>query len=297
MSLEWQCSSAIRLLNVTQVAGTNYNWQIPAPTYNQLTQQPAVRLDYQMTQKVRVTGKYSGQRARSMDTPGLIPGFSDVFVPHPFITNYGVTVDYSVTPTTFLEATYGQIKNELAGGNEGGILYDDESNRNKSLANFPILYPQAGVLDQRYYANKIMQETTPPFWDGKSLNLPPTFGWGSHIGASPTQQRFPGFLNINHTQDVAFNMTHVMSRHTISGGAYSPTTATKRRISAPAASRTLPSRGMSISATTPTTLSIAASAMRTQRRESSRSTCSSRSSSKPTWFITSLSSSSRTPGR
>ncbi len=94
--------------NVTQVAGTNYNWQIPAPTYNQLTQQPAVRLDYQMTQKVRVTGKYSGQRARSVDTPGLIPVFSDVFVPHPFITNYGVTVDYSVTPTTFLEATYGQ---------------------------------------------------------------------------------------------------------------------------------------------------------------------------------------------
>ncbi len=75
-------------------------------------------------------------------------------------------------------------------------------------------------MDQRYYANKIMQETKPPFWDGKSLNLPPTFGWGSHIGASPTQQRLPGFLNISHTQDVAVNVHDAMSRHTIKGGAY-----------------------------------------------------------------------------
>ena len=94
----------------------------------------------------------------------------------PGINNYGVTVNYTISPTTFFEATYGQIQNELAGGNEGGILTDAESNRNKSLASFPILYPQAGVVDQRYYGYQIMQETKPPFWDGKSLNLSPTFG-------------------------------------------------------------------------------------------------------------------------
>ena len=69
------------------------------------------------------------QRARRLTTPGLIQGFTDVFNPNPFITNYAVTVNYAITPTTFMEGTYGFIRNELVGGNEGGVLINESANR------------------------------------------------------------------------------------------------------------------------------------------------------------------------
>ena len=62
-------------------------------------------------------------------TPGTIPGFSDVLFPYPFITNYAITANYMVSPTMFLEGTYGFIRNELTGGNENGITVNDSANR------------------------------------------------------------------------------------------------------------------------------------------------------------------------
>ena len=216
------------LPNVAQTSGMSYNYQIDAPTYNQLTQQPAVKIDYQVTSKLRWTGKYSGQRARPVTVPGNIPGFNDAYTPHPYITNLGTTVTYMISPTTFIEGTYGQIQNELAGGNENGILTAPESSRLTSLKDFPLLYPNAGVVDERYYGYKMMQLTKPPFWDGKSLNLPPVFGWGSRVVGSagvcslpnPGCQRYPGWLNINRTRDLAASMTKIMGRHTIKAGYY-----------------------------------------------------------------------------
>ena len=102
--------------NVTQAAGTNYNYEAPAPTTENLTQQPALRVDYQLSPNLRFTGKYSGQRARKLITPGTIAGFNDVQNPYPFITNYGVTVNYTMNSSTFIEGTYGFIRNQLAGG-------------------------------------------------------------------------------------------------------------------------------------------------------------------------------------
>ena len=131
--------------NVTQGPGMNYNWEVPAPSYKQLTQQPAVRIDYQLSQNLRFTGKYSGQRLRPVERPGLIQGFTDVYTPYPYISNYGVTANWVISPTTFLEGTWGMIQNQLADGNEGGVLINEESNRLKSLGAFPMLYPQAGV--------------------------------------------------------------------------------------------------------------------------------------------------------
>ena len=214
------------LPNVTQAAGTNYNYEIPSgslPKVDNLTQQPAIRLDYQMSSKLRVTGKYSGERARKLITPGNIQGFTDVLTPYPYITNYAATVNYTLNPTTFIEGTYGFIRNELAGGNEGGVLVNDSANRLSAasgLANFPELYPNAGVVDQRYYAYQVMQDLNPVFWDGTSINLPPVFAWGGRIGAAPPNQRYPGWLNINRTQDVAASVTKVMGRHSIKAGAY-----------------------------------------------------------------------------
>ncbi len=216
------------LPNVTQTTGMNYNWEGPDPTYDQLTQQPAIRLDYQLSSKLRVTGKYSGQRQRAVVQPGFIGGFSDAYVPYPVITNYAITVNYVLNSTTFIEGTWGMIQNQLAGGNENGILVNEESNRLKSLGAFPMLYKDAGVLDDRYYGYQVMEAEMPPFYADGTLNLPPIFGWGSKIGntcaapggGSPVCQRYPGWLNINRTNDFAASVTKVTGRHTIKAGGY-----------------------------------------------------------------------------
>ncbi len=210
---------------LTQALGTNYNYQQQPVSYSQLTQQPAVRLDYQFTPSIRISGKYSSQIQRPVDQIGGtggngIPGFSDSYVPYPTITNYGATFDWTITPTTVVEVTYGSIKNQLAGGNNGGLDTDPAANRLNTLGAFPELYPNAGQVSSSYYDYQVLQKEKPPFWDGKSINLPPLFGWGSLIGAGPPNLQFPGWLNINHTQDVAGSVTKIVGRHTFKAGAY-----------------------------------------------------------------------------
>src|SRR4029077_6315397 len=116
-------------------------------------------------------------------TPGSLPGFTDVLTPNTAIPNYAVTVNYSLSPKTFLEGTYGFIRNELTGGNEGGILVNDSANRLTSLPGFPLLYRDGGIVPQAGYAYEVMQDVKPAFWDGTKLNLPPIFNWGGRIGA------------------------------------------------------------------------------------------------------------------
>jgi hypothetical protein len=216
------------LPNVAQAPGTNFNYQVTTPSVAQLTQQPAVKIDYQLSPKLRFTGKYSGQRARRLDQPGTLPGFNDIYTPYPFITNYGATVNYVITPTTFIEGNYGFIRNQLSGGNEGGLLTNTSSNSVTSLPGFPLVYPNAGAVNTNYYAYQVLQSVKPVWWDGTNINLPPVFGWGNLIAGSsavcaspnPACQRFPGFLNINRTQDVSVALTKIMGHHTIKAGFY-----------------------------------------------------------------------------
>jgi hypothetical protein len=211
------------LPNIQQVPTTNWNYEIAAPQVENLIQQPAIRLDYQLSSNLRVNWKYSGQRSRPIVTTGLIPGFSDVKSPFPYITNYAATVNYTINSTTFLEGTWGFIRNELTGGNEGGVLVNEEANRLKSLAGFPLLYPNAGrVTNDGYYANEVLDFVNPSWWDSanRMMNLPPIFGWGGRVGAAPPNQRYPGWLNINRTNDVAISLTKVMGRHTMKAGFY-----------------------------------------------------------------------------
>ena len=84
------------------------------------------------------------------------------------------------------------------------------------------------MVDDRYYAMQVLEDSNPLWWDGQQINLPPAFGWGNRImgtagvGAlpGPPNQLFPGFLNINRTQDVAVSMTRVWSAHTFKAGFY-----------------------------------------------------------------------------
>ena len=128
-----------------------------------------------------------------------------------------------INSTTFVEGTWGFIRNELTGGNEGGVLINESSNRLKDLPGFPMLYPDAGkVNNDNYYVLEVMNDVGAPWWDKQNsmINLPPVFGWGSRIGAAPPNQRYPGWLNINRTNDVSVSLTKVMGSHTIKAGFY-----------------------------------------------------------------------------
>jgi hypothetical protein len=208
------------LPNLTQTAPNSYNLEIPRPEDKNLTQQPAVRVDYQFSPALRITGKYSGQRQRERVVQGTMPGFNDILVPYPYISNYGITVNYTFNPTTFIEATYGSIKNELAGGGSGGILTNESADRTKSLPGLPLIYPDAGVVDPRYYQGPALERTGALYYDGTRVNLPPTFSWGNRIGSQPPNQQYPGWLNVNKTQDFAVSLTKVAGRHTFKAGFY-----------------------------------------------------------------------------
>jgi len=218
--------------NHTQVSGQNYNFELGGtgsaalPIVKQLQQQPTLRLDYQASPKLRLSWTYGGDRQRSLTTPGGVqnnglPGYTDSYFPYPFITKYSVNANYMLSPTMFLEGTYGFIRNELTGGNNGGILTADSANRLNGLAAFPLVYPDAGVVPKDSYAYEVLQDVKPAFWDGTKMNLPPTFSWGGgRIGAAPPNQQYPGWLNINRTQDVSISLTKIAGRHALKGGFY-----------------------------------------------------------------------------
>jgi hypothetical protein len=211
------------LPNVQQAVNTNFNYQAAPGKVENLIQQPVVRLDYQISPQLRLNWVYSGQRGRKIITPGQIEGFTDVLTPYPYITHYATNVNYMINSTTFIEGTWGFTRNELAGGNEGGVLINDAANRLKDLAAFPLLYPDAGLVsNENYYALEVLNGVAPPWWDASNnkINLPPVFAWGGRIGAAPPNQRYPGWLNINRTNDVSLNLTKVMGRHTIKAGFY-----------------------------------------------------------------------------
>ena len=45
-----------------------------------------------------------------------------------------------------------------------------------------------------------------------------TFAWGSRVGNAPPNMPFPGYFNINATQDVSISLTKVAGRHTFKTG-------------------------------------------------------------------------------
>ena len=137
------------LPNLTQAPGTNYNYEIDraASVQADLLQQPArpPRLPA-VVEAARHRQVLRPAAARADDARAASPGFTDVLTSRiPFITNYAVTVNYTISPTTFLEGTYGFIQNELTGGNEGGIL-DQRVGRTGSTepAGLPAALPGRG---------------------------------------------------------------------------------------------------------------------------------------------------------
>jgi hypothetical protein len=201
--------------NVPQQPGSAHNLELLRPEDKNLTQQPAIRVDYQFSPGLRVTGKYSAEWQRERVRQGTMPGFNDVLLTNPDISSYGVTVTYAMGRRTFLEATYGRSRNALA----GGIPFNAAANLENTLGALPLLYPLAGASGPESYQTEVLARTNPPFFDGSFVNLPPTFVWGTRVGATPLpSHQYPDRLSTNRTWDAAATVTTIAARHTLKFG-------------------------------------------------------------------------------
>ncbi|HEY7497453.1 MAG TPA: carboxypeptidase-like regulatory domain-containing protein [Vicinamibacterales bacterium] len=226
------------LPNISNVpAGQNYNFELRRPEESVLSWQPAARVDYQPFRQLRASFKYSAWKQRDQVFNGTIPGFNDTRMQNAPVVSWTTSVNYTMTPTMFLEATFGHSQNELAGcaqaqsatgaifcNNAGGTaglqVTPFASLAGANLQALPFLFPDATVLDPNYYAVEALNQVQPAFWDGTRVSKVPTFQWGGRVANAPPTLGFPGWLNINSTHDFAISLTKIQGRHTIKTGFY-----------------------------------------------------------------------------
>lgn len=99
-------------------------------------------------------------------------------------------------------------------------MNDNANPNNVGLGSLPHLFPDAGVLDQGYFAYQALNGVKPPIWDGTRISMVPNLAWGSRITNAPQNIPFPGYLNTNKTWDGAISLTKVLGGHTIKSGFY-----------------------------------------------------------------------------
>lgn len=207
--------------------GVGYNYEARDPQTNIINIQPAFRVDYLPIQSLRTTVKYAGEVQRQQQFPGTIPGYNDTMVPHPVITTFSVTANYTLTPTTFLEGTFGMNQNEVAGCTtlngicRAAIFMNDAANKNLvGLRDLPVIFPEGLAVDPRYHNYKVLDRMKPPFWENGQILLQPNYSWGNRISNAPPSFVYPGWNNINKTNDVSISLTLVKGSHTWKAGFY-----------------------------------------------------------------------------
>src|SRR5207237_922787 len=133
---------------------------------------------------------------------------------------------YSLNPTTFLEATYGRSLNQQTGcslGLAGGPtvctsalpMNGVSSVTNDGLGDLPFLFPNATIMDPRYYQYEALNVVRPPIWDGTRLSKVPSLTWGGRVTNSPPNVPYPGILNTSSTWDISTSVTKIHGRHTM----------------------------------------------------------------------------------
>jgi hypothetical protein len=226
----------LSLYPMPNVAATNlpYNYTATLPAQSLMSQEPIVKIDYQPWTKLRISGKLTlWEQPATMQT-GTVPGFNDTQVYKKWFYMWATTVTYGINSTTFAELTLGRTRNDLAGcfGPTNGVapglctsavpMAKVASLAGAGLTGLPSLFPNSGVLDKNYYAFQAMQTLKSPIWDGAKMSMVPSFSWGGRINGTyaPPNIPFPGWLNTNQNNDIAFSVTKVKGSHTLKAGVY-----------------------------------------------------------------------------
>ncbi len=219
------------LPNLTNVpAGQAYNFELTRPSESILSWQPAVRVDYQPSQSLRASVKYSGFTQRAQVQNGSIPGWNDTTMVTPHVGLIATTVNYTLSPTLFLEATGGHSLAYQGGcfgvGSGGGPQFCNafsvtpNANRNNlGLEALPFIFPDASLIDQRYFLYDLLNASGSTMWDGTRVLLPPSFTWGNRVTNAPPNIGFPS-QNIASSTDISISLTKVWRQHTLKAGFY-----------------------------------------------------------------------------
>jgi hypothetical protein len=215
--------------------GQPYNLEITRPDESILSTQPAMRFDYQPASKFRASFKYSGFSQREQTQQGSIPGWNDTRMVTPHVSLIAATVNYTLSPTLFLEGTTGHSSAYQGGcfgvGSGGGPQFCNaftmtpNANRNNiGLADIPFIFPEANVIDNRYFVYSLLNKSGSPMWDGTRVLLAPGFSWGGRVSGNSPNYAPPniGFPSQNQASslDVSISLTKVAGRHTFKTGFY-----------------------------------------------------------------------------
>lgn len=214
--------------NSPETIAEGYNYQIVPPNTDNPRRQDLLRMDYQVNNSWRISGKWL-QNSGHTRTASAVPGVLSTYNPKPGNRIPSITVTGTLTPTTVLEVTYGTAENWL------GTLTSNGDRINKTalgLTGFPLLFPDANRIPAGSYAEQLLAGTTGWIVDGV-INLPPSLSYGSRIANQPPNYNvgtFGGaacggcaaspFVNTNKTQDVVASLTRLMGRHTAKVGFY-----------------------------------------------------------------------------
>ncbi|MEO7191008.1 MAG: carboxypeptidase-like regulatory domain-containing protein [Vicinamibacterales bacterium] len=198
------------------------NFVSVTPRDHRLTQQPTVRVDWQPSGRIRLSGKYAGQLATNRPTNGSIPGFNDSVNPHPTTAIYSGTLAYTLNPTTFFEGTYGWYQ-AYEQGSVTSTAAANRCNAGSGLCNFPLPYQPNGEglpVPVGSFQEKILKDAKIPYYVDGKVYLLPSFSWGGKISNAPPNLLYNtgGFLDLVRTNNVALSLTRVMGRHSLKVG-------------------------------------------------------------------------------
>jgi hypothetical protein len=227
--------------NIAQPAGQAYNYESVDPEMNILGYQPVIRGDYQPNSKLRLSAKFVEYQQPSKVHPGTIPGFNDT-QEH----DYGIwlpagTVNWTISGTTFLEASFGanfhhQEGCSVTGGEPNycrtGLSVTSAGNRNSSgFGDIPMLFPNATVLDPNTFTHWVLEQMSTTMWDGTRIQAPPQFAFGTRVanpphpnvgpfGANPGVTGGTNFILDTRNRTWNASVTKVQGQHTLKAGYY-----------------------------------------------------------------------------
>jgi hypothetical protein len=227
--------------NTAQPAGQAYNFENVDGEVNLLGFQPVIRMDYQPKPNVRGSFKFLEYQQPSKKIPGTIPGFNDT-QEHDFgIWLPAGTFNWTLSPTMFLEASFGanfhhQEGCSITGGEPNycrtGLSVTSAGNRNLSgFGDIPFLFPNATVLDPNTFTYWVLNQVDTTMWDGTRILAPPQFAWGTRVanpphpnvgpfGANPGVTGGTNFILDTRNRTWNVSLTKLRGQHTVKGGYY-----------------------------------------------------------------------------
>jgi hypothetical protein len=223
------------LPNIEQPLGQAYNFENTDPRIPLLGYQPLIRVDYQARPNLRGSFKFLEYQQPNDPIVGTLPGFNDTREDDYGIWVPSATVNWSVNPTTFVEASYGanfhhQEGCSITGGDpnfcRGALPINSAANRlTAGFGEIPYLFPDATVLEPGTFSYEVINKVNPSSWDGSRVQAPPNFQWGTRVANNantPPSNNSPFGNFILDTRNHTFNvtLTKVRGRHTYKTGYY-----------------------------------------------------------------------------